>query len=229
MEAHQPAAQGPGRTPRGMVYIPGGEAELGSPLEFDENAVRTVVIEPFFIDVHPATNAQYAEFVAASGHRAPKHWVHGAPLPGMEDHPVVWLSWHDAAAYATWAGKRLPTEEEWEYAARGADGREYPWGSGFSPERCNCRHSDIGTTTPVGSFPGGASPCGCQDMAGNVWEWVDSWYDAARKQRVLRGGSWGNGPLSVRTVYRGRDLPEYWSNAYGVRCALSAQVPPPRP
>ena len=217
--------QSPGQelvhAPPGMVFVPAAEVALGSPQDFDENPVETVRIAPFFIDIHPATNGEYAKFVASTGHRPPKHWLGGEAPPGEHNHPVVWLSWFDAAAYAKWAGKRLPTEREWEHAARGSDGREYPWGNEFSPDRCNCRITGLGGTSPLGSFPDGLSPFGCHDMAGNVWEWTDSWHDESEERRVLRGGSWGSGSMSVRACYRGRDFPTYWSNGYGVRCALS--------
>jgi len=163
-----------------MVFVPAAEVALGSPHDFDENPVETARIAPFFIDIHPATNGEYAKFVAATGHRLPKHWL-----------------------------------------ARGSDGREYPWGGEFSPDRCNCRMTGLGGTSPLGSFPDGLSPFGCHDMAGNVWEWTDSWDDESEERRVLRGGSWGSGSMSVRACYRGRDFPTYWSNGYGVRCALS--------
>jgi len=208
--------------PAGMVYVPGGEALVGSAVEIDENPERTVVLAPYYIDVCPVTCAEYAKFVAAAGHRAPKDWVGGQMPPDWADHPVAWLSWPDAAAYAEWAGKRLPTEEEWEHAARGNDGRQYPWGNDFDPKRCNCRASGIGRRTPVRQFPNGVSPFGCVDMAGNVWEWTASWHGEGADRRVLRGGSWGSGPMSVRACYRGRDFPSYWSNVYGLRCAKSA-------
>jgi len=215
--------------PPGMVFIPRADVPLGSAQAVDENPLHTVVVEPFYLDIYPVTNAAYAELVdgtghrapKGTGHRAPKHWVDRAPPHGEEDHPVVWLSWFDAAAYAKWAGKRLPTEDEWEYAARGTDGREYPWGHAFSAGCCNARATGLGRTSAVGDFPGGVSPFGCHDMAGNAWEWTASWADTDRVRRILRGGSWGSGAMSVRTCYRGRDLPSYWSNAYGVRCARS--------
>jgi len=209
--------------PSGMVLVPGAEVTLGSPLEFDENPVRTVRIETFLIDVSPTTNAEYSRFVQATAHRPPKGWPEGHIPPGKEHHPVVWLSWFDATAYAEWAGKRLPTEDEWEYAARGTDGREFPWGADFAPKRCNCRATGLHGTSPVGAFPEGISPFGCHDMAGNVWEWTHSWFDSKQEKRVLRGGSWGSGQMSVRACYRGRDLPGYWSNVYGVRCARNAE------
>ena len=212
----------PVQAPPGMVFVPAAEAALGSALDVDENPVRTVRIAPFFIDQYPVTNAQYLDFVAATGHRVPKHWTAGRPPEGEESHPAVWLSWFDAAAYAKWADKRLPTEDEWEYAARGTDGRAYPWGNDFAPDRCNCRASALGGICRVNAFPDGASPAGCHNMAGNVWEWTDSWHGDAHQRRVLRGGSWASGIMSVRTCYRGRDFPTYWSNVYGVRCARSA-------
>ena len=216
----------PVEAPAGMVLVPGVEVELGSALDADENPMRTVRIPSFFVDVHPATNADYVEFVADTGHRVPKHWVNNHPVEGEENHPVVWLSWFDATAYAKWAGKRLPTDDEWEVAARGADGREFPWGYEFLPDRCNCRASGLGGLCSVSSFPQGVSPFGCHNMAGNVWEWTDSWHEESHEHRVLCGGSWASGIMSVRTCYRGRDLPTYWSNVYGVRCVRSVDAPP---
>ena len=212
--------------PRGMVYVAGGQVTLGSLVAVDENPVHTAVVAPFFIDIAPVTCSDYARFVSATGHRAPKDWRDGRMVPSRADHPVVWLSWSDAAAYAEWAGKRLPTESEWELAARGTDGRQYPWGDDFDGSRCNCRATGIGRTTPVRRFPDGVSPAGCYDMAGNAWEWTASWHGPDRQRRVLRGGAWGSGPMTVRAVYRGRDYPGYWSNTYGVRCAKSVPTSP---
>jgi len=210
-----------GHAPPGMVLVPAAEVTLGSPLGADENPVHTVRLAPFYIDIHPVTNAAYAAFVEATDHRSPKHWPDRTPPQGEERHPVVWLSWFDAAAYAKWAGKRLPTHDEWEYAARATDGRQYPWGDDFEPHRCNCRATGVDGLAAIGSFPDGVSPFGCHDMAGNVWEWVDAWHDAEQERRILRGGAWGSGQLTVRACYCGRDFPTYWSNVYGVRCARS--------
>src|SRR3569833_235140 len=117
------------------------------------------------------TKAQYARFVAATGHRPPLHWTKGKIPKGLELHPVTMVSWFDAKAYAEWAGKRLPTEQEWERAARGTDGRRWPWGNKMDPSRLNT-YNQVGSTTKVGAYPSGASPEGLLDMAGNVSEWV---------------------------------------------------------
>jgi formylglycine-generating enzyme required for sulfatase activity len=141
------------------------------------------------------TNAQFAEFLKASGYKPKfienflRHWNNGQPPAGMNDHPVVWVDLEDARAYAKWAGKRLPTEEEWQYAAQGGDGREYPWGNGIRAGVCNL--GETGTTTPVKAFPEGCSPCGCYDMCGNVWQWTESERtDGRTRFCIIRGGSY---------------------------------------
>jgi len=165
-----------GKLPEGVVYVPAGQFIYGK-----ENEIINLK-KGFFIDVTPVTNAQYKKF-------KPSHTYER----GKENHPVVHVTWADAIRYAKWAGKRLPTEEEWEKAARGIDGREYPWGNKFDSKKCNTFESGIYGTTPVDRYPEGKSPYGCYDMAGNVWEWTDSsWYVKYKLNRVLRGGSWNS-------------------------------------
>jgi len=190
----------------GMVWVPLGPFIMGA--EDEEGGTRVVRLEQgVFVARTPVTNAEYARFVVATGHQPPEHWKGMAPPDELRDHPVVNVSWHDAVAYAQWAGMRLLTEQEWEKAARGIDGRLYPWGDEFDLARCNTHESGIGTTTPVGRYSpgfhpelveGGDSPCGCADMAGNVWEWTASGWEPGSESRVLRGGPYLGGSPAVR-------------------------------
>jgi len=176
----------------------------------------------------PVTNAQYAIFVRSAGYEPPDHWQNRQPLSWKQDHPVVNVSWEDAVAYCEWlsevAGRtyRLPTEVEWEKAARGKDGRIYPWGNYWNKKLCNTKDSGIDDTSPLGAYPDGASPYGLLDMVGNVWEWCttkwgkpypydveeDEWageYFQGDARRVLRGGAFdvlGKFPDSRRYDYR---------------------------
>jgi len=180
-----------------MVRVPAGRFLYG-----DDK--REVELPEFWIDKAPVTNAEYARFVAETRHKRPEHWKGKTPPREIADHPVTYVSWDDAAAYATWAGGLLPTEEEWEKAARGTDGREYPWGE-WADGCCNWKEAGIGTTTPVGKYsPQGDSPYGCVDMAGNVWEWTTS--EREQGGRVLRGGAFLNEVRRVRCAAR------YWSD-----------------
>jgi formylglycine-generating enzyme required for sulfatase activity len=178
------------------------------------------------------TNAQFEQFVKATGYNAGDGW-RKYYTKGKEKHPVVNVSWNDAEAYCKWAGKRLPTEAEWEKAARGNDGRIWPWGNAWDKSKCNSYYGGPRTTTPVGSYPAGASPYGVMDMAGNVLEWCADWYDknyytsapdrnpqgpSSGIQRVLRGGSWVSGnPYDLRAADRGRNNPEARFDYYGFR------------
>ncbi|MCC6860418.1 MAG: SUMF1/EgtB/PvdO family nonheme iron enzyme [Bryobacterales bacterium] len=171
------------------------EGSGGHPLHRPIFFERAADLSRYAIDLTPVTNAQYARFLKASGYRLRfaqnflKHWQGGAPPAGMGDHPVVYVDLEDARAYARWAGKRLPTEEEWQYAAQGPEALRYPWGNEMKPGVCNA--GETGGTTPVTAFPGGRSPFGCYDMCGNTWEWTESERaDGRTRFSILRGGSW---------------------------------------
>jgi formylglycine-generating enzyme required for sulfatase activity len=180
-----------------MVRVPAGKFLYGE-------EKREKELSEFWIDKTPVTNAEYARFVAATGHRTPQHWKGKTPPEDIAGHPVIYVSWLNAVAYAKWAGKRLPTEEEWEKAARGTDGREYPWGE-WAEGRCNSAEAGVGGTTPVGQYsPDGDSPYGCVDMAGNVGEWTAP---GEGSLRVLRGGSFSDDRVSVRCASRDRGFP----------------------
>jgi formylglycine-generating enzyme required for sulfatase activity len=181
----------------GREYTPGrGYSPPAGPGMFRlDRVVRRVALKRYAIDLTPVTNAQFAEFLARSAYRPRhpenflRHWNEGAIPPGIEDHPVVRVDLDDARAYAAWAGKRLPTEEEWQYAAHGPDARRYPWGNAIRPGVCNA--GETGGTTPVKAFPAGRSPFGCYDMCGNTWEWTESERSDGRTRfALLRGGSY---------------------------------------
>lgn len=206
--------------PDGMVRITEGPFRYASTRSFlSPNEVipypgaqepRTYPMAAFFMDTYPVTNGQFSEFLAAT-HYAPadrtnflKHWVNGKPVPGTEKHPVVYVDRNDAAAYARWAGKRLPTELEWQYAAQGTDGRKYPWGKEFDSTRCNY-HRQV--TTPVDMFPSGASPFGVMDLVGNVWQLTaDLYTNGTFYYGMLRGGSYYD-PTSSWWYVRGGPQP----------------------
>lgn len=216
-----------------MVWVPSGNFLMGDDTGSEcEKPQHTVYLGGYWIYKYEVTVAQYRKFCAATGEHMPC-----APEWGWnDDSPIVISSWDEADAYARWADARLPTEAEWEKAARGTDGRRYPWGNDWDKSRCNSWESGLSRTASVGSYPSGASPYGCQDMAGNVWEWCQDWYDSSYYSRtpaggwndpqgpssgsyhVLRGGSWNDG---VHSYFRGacRDGCEsdgYW---FGLRPA----------
>jgi len=154
-----------------MVYIPSGISYKGSNTgSYDEQPQHLVLLRDFFIDKHEVTNIQFARFVEATGYTPQGPWQRGYAA-GEEMHPVRFVTWYDAQAYAQWANKRLPTEAEWEKAARGRGKAIYPWGDEWKPE------AFLASPAPVGSNPLDVSPYGCWDMGGNVWEWVSDWYD----------------------------------------------------
>ncbi|MGK7345133.1 MAG: formylglycine-generating enzyme family protein [Candidatus Nitrospinota bacterium M3_3B_026] len=219
------------RSPEGMVFIPGGEFLMGSSAEeveqvraaygkrrmyrdyaFDaETPKRKVRLKAFYIDRHEVTNEEYYEFVKATGHRAPRSWLGGKYEAGRGDSPVLYVSKEDAEAYARWAGKRLPTEAEWEKAARGADGRIYPWGDRFDPYKAATAESDIkyiygalcsaNSANPVEIAEGDVSPYGVHDMGGNVREWTAT-EDIGHKMAVVKGASWVDLSINARAAHR---------------------------
>ena len=214
-----------------MVYVPAGPFLRGDADQSD-NPRRTVTLDAFWMYKTPVTVAQYRNFCQVTGRAMPT-----APSWGWKkDHPMVNVNWEEAAAYCGWAESQLPTEAQWEKAARGTDGWKYPWGNDWDPGKLQCSKKDWGdakSTAPVGSFPAGASPYGCLDMAGNVWEWCEDWYDvnylkgapttnptgpATGERRVLRGGSWiyDNGP-EVRCALRDSGDPAVRNDDLGFR------------
>ena len=220
-----------------MVLVPAGEFWMGCNAQVDkhcsndEKPYHKVYLDAYEIDKFDVTQGQYNECVSAGRCKANK------PENGFTgpDQPVVMVNWEDANIYCQWAGKRLPTEAEWEKAARGTDGRIYPWGNDIDSSKANFGKVKKGTTTPVGQYPSGASPYGALDMAGNVWNWVADWYDesyykkspdhnpqgpARGQYRVIRGGSWYNQGVYLRASYRSNYNPSYRSDlTFGFRCA----------
>jgi formylglycine-generating enzyme required for sulfatase activity len=238
-------------TPPGMVLIPAGPFTMGSTERSQEGPVHEVWLGAFWIDRTPVINAQWAAFLAGDAWQRKDLWTEagwkwrkGERLEpdeweehkGKRDHPVRGICWYEALAYARWAGKGLLSEAQWEKAARGGDGRRYPWGDDFDSKKCNTLESGAGDTTPVGSHsPQGDSPYGLADMAGNVWEWccnlyVPYEYKAADGRevlegtgsRVLRGGSFLNYGDSARSAYRNFNVPYSRYGNRGVRVGVAA-------
>lgn len=233
------AAPGEGRAGLDWVDIPGGDVPVGRDAVVyrgealaDELPQHSVDMAAFELARTPVTNAQYAPFVAGCGVEPPADWVDGRPPAGRESHPVTWVDWYDAVAFARWAGGRLPTEAEWERAARGTDGRAYPWGDEPGERRAVVgRGMKHGSTEPVGSLLDGASPYGLLDMAGNVWEWTATWYGpypdspAAGSERVLRGGSFASpGFRWARCASRSRSHPSRRQAHIGFRIARGGDL-----
>lgn len=232
----------------GMVLIPAGEFIRGidedDPLGFVWASPKTDLYLPdFYIDKYEVTNSEYKGFVEATGHRVPfddrydtiYDWIDGKYTENLDDHPVTLVDWDDATAYCQWAGKRLPTEAEWEKAARGTDGRLWPWGNEYDRFKANTIEFNVKMTMPVGTFPEGASPYGLMDMAGNLFEWTGDWYkgypgtkrehpDYGELYRVTRGGTWTSpaDPYGY-TMTRTAQPMDYKHRSLGFRCAMSPE------
>ena len=205
-----------GRDGAPMLLVPAGEFQYG-----DNN--QRISLPAFYMDKYEVTTKLYAVFIQAAGRAEPSEWSEQVALVGSGDRPVTCVTWKDAEAYCREYGKRLPTEQEWEKAARGTDGRTYPWGN----DEPTSRHALFGTTwngygtlAVVGSHDGGASPYGIQDLAGNVWEWTSSDYGISK---VLRGGSWNLDADYLVSAFRGGWFPVYNSRHLGFRCAQDAR------
>jgi formylglycine-generating enzyme required for sulfatase activity len=241
-----------------LHYIPAGEFTMGSTdtslgADYDEKPQHTVYLDAFWIDETEITNAMYATFLNEMGNQTEGRatWLDAAdedvllverdgrwqPKPGADDFPVVEVTWYGASAYCEWAGRRLPSEAEWEKAARGTDARSYPWG-----EEQDCANAQVANCrsvlTDVRSKPGGVGPYGVFDLSGSVWEWVADWYaedyyaqssasnptgPSEGLARVLRGGSYDYNWKHARTADRRLNGPANSMNDYGFRCVLSAQ------
>jgi formylglycine-generating enzyme required for sulfatase activity len=240
-----------------MVFVPKGTFEMGDTADAalaecqkysrdcrreyftDEEPPHTVTLDAFWIDRTEVTNAHYARCVAAGVCNPPSESSSSTRKSyygdsQYDEYPVIYVSWDDATTYCKWAGGRLPTEAEWERAARGPDGRIYPWGNDPPDDMLLNYNWHVGDTTKVGSYPKGQSWAGALDMAGNVLEWVNDWYGdypsgpqvnpsgpASGQWRVLRGGSWSHDPEDVRAAFRSDLHPDYRDDDYGFRCVVA--------
>jgi formylglycine-generating enzyme required for sulfatase activity len=221
-----------------MALVPAGEFTMGSSMgSADEQPEHRVSVGAFYMDLYQVSIRQYARFVEATHHDVPPDWS-VMNRPQHYDRPIANVDWADAVTYCKWAGKRLPTEAEWEKAARGTDGRTYPWGN-VHPTRLHATAgkevwSNHSALTPGGMLEEGKSPYGIYDMAGNVWEWVSDWYDQdyyktsppqnptgppLGTHKVIRGGSWGSNADGLRSAERETHVPSFRGFGTGFRCA----------
>jgi sulfatase modifying factor 1 len=232
-----------------LVVIPAGEFTMGHKDSYDTLPVRKITLPAFAIDKYEVTNKRYKRFIDATGYKVPWSqdpavvaynwdWQKRMYPEGKGDDPVVLVSWEDARAFCSWAGKRLPTEAEWEKAARGAEGKPYPWGNDWTNGKANTQESGLKQTAPVGKFKDDVSKYGeygVNDLAGNVSEWVEEWfapypgnpmtsYEARNKYRVLRGGSWDYAHAIANGYSRQYATPQSQMTAIGFRCVKAADA-----
>jgi formylglycine-generating enzyme required for sulfatase activity len=218
-----------------LVSVPAGQFTMGNDAgDDDEKPAHTVFLDAFEMDQFEVTNEQFRAFVEETGYvseaeQAGESFSWRTFAGDKPKHPVVLVTWNDAVAYCEWQGKRLPTEAEWEKAARGPDGFIYPWGNEWMEDKANTEESGYRGTTIVGSFPDGASPYGAMDMAGNVSEWTSDWYEAypgstfhsayfGKKYRAIRGGGWFSDAHLVRSTERSASSVELRNDDVGFRC-----------
>lgn len=222
-----------------MVFVPAGEFDMGSPIEDpraddDEVPLHRVYLDAFWIDRTEVTNSMYNLCIEAGACAPPARSVFHSN-PEYANHPIVGVSWDQATAYCGWAGRRLPSEAEWEKAARGLDGRMYPWGDSSPTDELANFNKLVNEPSPVGSYPKGASPYGALDMAGNAWEWTQDGYtsgyysisparnpvsESPVNRRVLRGGNWDSNAEGIRAANRFWAFPGR-NDTDGFRCAES--------
>ncbi len=215
-----------------MITVPSGSFSRGSDVDPVEQPLTSIYLERFYIDEFEVSNLQYKFFVDRTNRTAPSDWINSEYEAAKENHPVKNVTWDDAAAYCAWANKRLPTESEWEKAARGPSGNSYPWGEVEPTEELANFAHNIGAAVDVSSYQNGKSYYGAYNMAGNVWEWTSSWYkpyDGAEESdsdsdfdeayKVLKGGGWNSAAISLRGAARGRSAPDEALDTVGFRCA----------
>lgn len=214
-EPAAPATPADGGAPDGMVRVPAGPFKFGT-------RGQEVTLGEFWIDLTPVTNKQFSAFVQATGRRNPNHWGPDGYADEEADHPVVFVTFADAEAYAKWAGKLLPTPAQLEKAARGADGRKYPWGDGVGLRTGNTREAGIGRPTPVEAYPRGRSPFGCFDLDGNVLHWTRGPYDEEKGTLTLKGCSFRHYLGPVAWSYEA--APDQRQDCVGFRCVWVAKA-----
>lgn len=223
-----------------MVLIPAGEFIMGASAQdgiigievgVDQVPRHRVYLKNFYIDQYETTVGEYREFVQMTNHVRPYSWSDDGSQKFKEGDALSDVSSVDAEAYCSWKGKRLPSEAEWEKAARGSDGRKWPWGDLFSKEKSNTWELGLNKIVPPGTFPGDISPYGVHDMGGNVMEWTSSWYEPypgnllkrdsfGQKFKILRGGTWTESASPfARTTHRFPVLPTLAQPDFGIRCA----------